>query len=44
MICVRAPKGNPAETGGVGLKIVSAGRDWSPAKKVHSHKIPANFL
>jgi hypothetical protein len=35
------PAGIPREWEGVGLKILSAGRDGIPAKKMHSHKIPA---
>jgi hypothetical protein len=31
-VSFRAPKGNPAGTGGMELKILSAGREGSPAK------------
>ncbi len=36
--CVEPQKGIPWEQKGVELKILSAGRDRSPATKVHSRK------
>jgi hypothetical protein len=38
---VEPQKGVPWEREGVGLKILSAGRDGIPAKKMHSRKIAA---
>jgi hypothetical protein len=35
------PEGFPQEREGVGLKILSAGRDGIPEKKMHSRKISA---
>jgi hypothetical protein len=35
------PAGIPREREGVGLKILSAGWDGIPARKMHSRKIPA---